>query len=319
MHLVFLGAAEFAVPGLERLLASHHQIRGVITHPDRPRGRGLQPQPTPVKKVALLHKVPVLTPENLDDERLQGQLRDMQPELLVVVAFRFLPEALYSIAPKGAINLHASLLPKYRGAAPIQWALMNGESLTGVTTFFINPRLDQGDLLLQREVPILPEDNAGSLSARLAKVGSELLLETINQIETNMITARQQNHSQATRAPKLTKEICQINWNKSAIQIHNLIRALAPQPCAFTFFRGNRLKVFRSLYDDSHATVRDDRLNQSQATPGTILTSEPKTGLAVATGSGIVLLNQVQPEGKSIISGAEFISGYHPRIGEKLG
>jgi methionyl-tRNA formyltransferase len=309
MRSVFLGAPAFALPSLEKLARSHHTVAAVVTHPDRPLGRGLKPEPTPVKRQAQKLGLPVFTPAKLEAPDFLEEMRRMQSDLMVVVAFRFLPEALYTIPPQGAINLHASLLPKYRGAAPIQWALIQGAEVTGLTTFFINRTLDQGDLLLQREVAIAPDDNFGSLSARMAEQGAELLLETIEGIEAGTLAPKKQDDSQATRAPKITKEICVIDWSRSAAKIHNLVRGLAPEPGAVTFFRGKRLKILRTRVTPA----------KEVGSAGAILRADPKQGLLVATPGGCLELLEVQPEGKSPISGPEFVRGYRPRTGEKLG
>lgn len=309
MRSVFLGAPEFALPSLQKLAESHHTVAAVVTHPDRPQGRGLKPEPTPVKRQAQKLGLPVLTPAKLDAPDFLEQMRGLQSDLMVVVAFRFLPEALYAIPPKGAINLHASLLPKYRGAAPIQWVLIHGAKVTGLSTFFLNRSLDQGDLLLQREVAIAPDDNFGSLSARMAEQGAGLLLETIDRIEAGTLKPKKQDNSQATRAPKITKEMCVIDWSRSAEKIHNLVRGLAPEPGAVTFFQGKRLKILRTGITPEKET----------GSAGAILHADPKQGLSVAAGEGSLELLEVQPEGKSPVSGAEFVRGYRPRTGERLG
>ncbi len=239
-----MGTPDFAIPSLKRLIQSRHAVVGVVTIPDKPKGRGRRLSASPVKIFALEHDLKVLTPERLEDESFVDALKELSPDLIVVVAFRILPEVIFSLPPLGTINLHASLLPKYRGAAPINWAIMNGETKTGLTTFYIKKKVDTGDIILQREIEIYPEENFGQLHDRMAELGAEVLLQTVDLIEKGEAKAFRQDEALATPAPKITPEHCQIDWSREAVQIKNQIRGLAPSPGAFTQFRGKILKIF---------------------------------------------------------------------------
>ena len=310
MRLIFMGTPDFAIPSLKKLIQSRHEIIGVLTAFDKPKGRGRKLSESPVKRFALEHNLKVLTPENLKDEAFVKTLKELRPDLMVVVAFRILPEVVFSLPPLGTINLHASLLPKYRGAAPINWALMNGENKTGLTTFFIRKKVDTGDLILQREIEIHPEENFGELHDRMAQVGADVLFETVELIERGEVKALKQDDAFATPAPKITPEHCRIDWSREAIDIKNQIRGLAPSPGAFTFYRDKILKIFKAqVVGDTQFT--DDF--------GQVLESDKKESLWVRTGRGILSLLEVQPEGKKRMSIEEFVRGYRVKPEEKLG
>lgn len=308
MKIVFMGTPEFAVPSLEKIQNSSHEINAVVTAPDKPVGRGLKIQPPPVKNAAEKFGLPVLQPANLNDPKFISAIRDLDADLFVVVAFRILPPAVFRIPPKGAINLHASLLPKYRGAAPINWAIINGETETGLTTIFIQEQVDAGDLILQKRVPIGRDENAGGLHDKLAAEGAELLLETIHRIEAGTAVRRHQT-GEVTKAPKLTKEIMRIDWSLPPEKIRNLIRGLSPTPGAFTYLNGKMVKVLKAATVDSQANDE----------PGQIVEVDTKTGrLIVNCGGGQLNILELQMEGKRRMTTREFLIGHALHVGDQF-
>ncbi|UCB52634.1 MAG: methionyl-tRNA formyltransferase [Candidatus Zixiibacteriota bacterium] len=309
MRLIFMGSPEFAIPSLEKLVQSRHEMAGVVTVPDKPKGRGRKLSESPVKTFAREHDLKILAPGNLKDEGFVGTLRELNPDLMVVVAFRILPEVVFTIPPKGTINLHASLLPKYRGAAPINWAIINGETKSGLTTFYIKKKVDTGNMIMQREVEIDAEESFGDVHDRMAQLGAEVLLETVDLIERGEARMIEQDDSLATPAPKITPEHCRIDWSRMAEEIKNQIRGLAPSPGAFARFRGKILKIFKARLVDSIESPGDF---------GVVVMSEEKESLWVRTGGGILSLLEVQPEGKKRMRIEEFVRGYRVRPEEKL-
>ncbi len=309
MKLVFMGTPDFAVPSLQRLTASPYPVLAVVTNPDRPRGRGRKPAPPAVKKAALELGLSVLQPESLKDPGLAAQLEAYQPDLFVVVAFSILPSHLLAIPRCGAINLHPSLLPAYRGAAPIIWAVINGEQETGITTFRLDRRVDTGDLLLQQRIAIGPEETAGELETRLRELGADLLVQTLRGLEQGFVQPRAQSCAHVTRAPKLNREDGRIDWNQPTEKVRNHIRGTNPVPGAFTAWARGLLKVHRARPLDQ----------APQFEPGTVLTADPHTGLAVSTRDGALLLTEVQPEGKPRMEGTAFVRGHHIAVGVQLG
>ncbi len=304
MKIVFFGTPEFAIPSLKILIENNYNVVAVVTVPDKEKGRGLKVEPSPIKKFALENKLNVIQPENLKDENFHNQLKELKPDLGIVVAYRILPVEVYTIPVYGTFNLHASLLPKYRGAAPIQWALINGEKVTGVTTFFLQQKVDTGNIILQKEVAIDDEDNFYSLHNKLAQIGAELVLETVKRIESGNFEVKQQNEMEATLAPKITKEICRIKWNQSAIQIHNLIRGLSPVPGAFTVLGEKIYKIYKSKIIES----------ASQQSPGNILIDNEN--LLVNTNDKLISILEIQPESKKKMTVKEFLLGYRKLIEE---
>jgi len=304
MKVIFFGTPEFAIPSLKILYDNGYEISAVVTVPDKEKGRGLKPEPSLVKKFALSLGLKVLEPVNLKDENFINQLKEINPDLGVVVAYRILPREVYSLPKYGTFNLHASLLPKYRGAAPIQWAIINGEKVTGVTTFFLQDKVDTGNIILQREVPIDDEDNFQTLHDKLSQIGSDLVLETVKLIETGNYELKSQDDSLATLAPKITKEICQINWNQSAIKIHNLIRGLSPVPGAFTKLGDKMIKIFRSKLSDEN----------SENEPGLIEIKEDE--ILVNTADKKLSILELQPESRKKMSAKEFLLGYKNLINQ---
>jgi len=310
MRIVFMGTPDFGIPSLEKLVNSKHEVVGVVTAPDKPRGRGLRLSESPVKEFSKEHNLKILTPDSLKADVFFNSLKELTPDLLVVVAFRILPERVFSLPLLGTVNLHASLLPKYRGAAPINWALINGETKTGLTTFYIQKKVDTGDLILQKEIDILPEENFGELHDRLANLGADLLLQTLDLIEKGEAEPIKQDHAQATPAPKITREHCQIDWSKEAVQIKNQIRGLSPAPAAFTLYKGKFLKIHK-------AKVIGETFFSNGF--GEVIESDSKEKIWIKTKKGILSILELQPEGKRKMSAEEFIRGYRIQVGEKLG
>jgi methionyl-tRNA formyltransferase len=310
MRIVFMGTPDFAIPSLERLINSKHDVVGVVTGPDKPRGRGLLLSESPVKRFSKEHNLKILTPQNLKSGDFFCDFKALAPDLSVVVAFRILPERVFSLPRLGTVNLHASLLPKYRGAAPINWALIHGETKTGLTTFYIQKQVDTGDLLLQREVEILPEEDFGELHDRMAKLGADLLLQTVDLIDKGEAKPVKQNHASATPAPKITREHCQIDWSNEAARIKNQIRGLSPVPAAFTFYRGKILKIRKA--EVVGETPFPDGF-------GEVAEADGKERIWVKTKKGILNILELQPEGKRKMSAEEFVRGYRIKVGEKLG
>ncbi|NPV91402.1 MAG: methionyl-tRNA formyltransferase [Firmicutes bacterium] len=308
MRIVFMGSAEFAVPALNAL-NPRHSILGVFTQPDRPRGRGRQPAPTPVKELALQLGLPVYQPERVKEPTAISWLQEAAPEAIVVVAYgQILPPAILAVPAKGCINLHGSLLPSYRGAAPVQWAVIHGQKETGVTTMFMDEGLDTGDILLQRRVPLTGEMTSGELYSWLAREGAELLVETLEKLETGVLTRLPQDPSRASYAPPLKREHERIDWRLPAAEIHNLVRGLNPQPGAYTTINGKTLKIWRTGRDPA-GEPDGSRLQ----VPGEIVGEINREELLVQTGSGRLLLREVQPVGKNRMSAGAFARGY--RIG----
>jgi methionyl-tRNA formyltransferase len=311
MKLVFCGTPQFAVPPLEKLAAHGFVVQLVVTQPDRPQGRGMEITAPPVKQAAVKLGIPVVQPEKIKkNEDFQNQLRAINPDAIIVVGYgRIVSPWMLQLPRHGNINVHASLLPKYRGAAPIQWAIARGETVTGVTTMRLDEGLDTGDILLKREMEIRPEDTSETLSPRLAEIGAELLVETLHGLQQGKISATPQDHAQATLAPILKKEDGLIDFQWTAREIHSRMRGFQPWPGIYTRFKGKNLKIISAMPVQA-ATVK--------AGPAELRMAD--AGLLLGCGSGTVLeLLQVQPEGKKVISAREFIGGYRPADGERLG
>jgi methionyl-tRNA formyltransferase len=310
MKLVFCGTPMFAVPSLERLAAAGFDIQLVVTQPDRPQGRGMTLTVPPVKQSALKLGLPVIQPEKIKkNEEFRAQLEALRPEAIIVVGYgRIIPPWMLQLPPYGNINVHASLLPKYRGAAPVQWAIAQGETVSGVTTMLLNEGLDTGDILLQREMPIRPEDTAVTYAPRLAELGADLIVETLRGLEDKTISPVPQDHAQATLAPILKKEDGLIDFNRTAVEIHNRLCGFQPWPGAYTQFRGKSLKLIAARTEDALANLAS----------GELRIGDEK--LFVGCGQRTVLeLLQLQPEGKKAMAAREFINGYRPAAGERLG
>ena len=310
MLLVFCGTPRFAVPTLEKLVAVGHSVPLVVSQPDRPRGRGMELVASPVKESAIRLGIPVVQPAAIkNNDEFHAQLAALQPDAIVVVGYgRIIPQWMIDLPRLGNLNLHASLLPKYRGAAPIQWAIANGESMTGVTTMRIDAGLDTGDILMQREMPILPDDTAETLAPRLAAVGADLMVETLRGLEDGNVRPTPQDHSQATLAPILKKEDGRMDFSRPARELFNRMRGFRPWPGAFTTYRTKTLQVHRA----------EPVQPPSGLTPGTIAVDGAH--LLAGCGQGTALdLIEIQIEGKRRMSAPEFINGYHPKAGDRLG
>jgi methionyl-tRNA formyltransferase len=299
LRIVFMGTPEFAVPSLQALVENKFNVVGVITAPDKPQGRGQKLAYSAVKEAALELGIPVLQPVNLKAPEFADQLKALNANLQVVVAFRMLPEAVWAMPSLGTFNLHASLLPQYRGAAPINWAIINGEKETGATTFFLQHEIDTGEILFQESEPISDADTAGTLYERLMHKGAGLVVRTAQAIrEGNVHPIPQSSATHLNKAPKIFKETCMIDWNQSAVKVRNHVRGLSPYPGAWTQLNGKTFKVYE-------VTLTDRKNDQP---PGTMDTDN-NSYIAIATGDGWVLISDFQPEGKRRMSVADFLKG----------
>ncbi|MGA8502025.1 MAG: methionyl-tRNA formyltransferase [Candidatus Sulfotelmatobacter sp.] len=308
LNLVFCGTPAFAVPTLDKLVDAGFHISLVVTQPDRPRGRGLEVVSSPIKRRALQLGLPIAQPESIkNNDPFRAQLTSLKPDAIIVVGYgRIIPQWMLDLPPLGNINLHASLLPKYRGAAPIQWAIARGETATGLTTMKIDAGLDTGDILQQQEIPIAPNDTAETLAPKLASAGANLMVETLRGLQAGSIHPQQQDHTHATLAPILKKEDGLIDFSRPAAEILNRMRGFQPWPSAYTKFRGKSLQVWKAsalgrALPSSELNVEDDRLF-----------------VGCGQGTAIELL-ELQLEGKKRTSASDFIRGYRPAPGEKLG
>jgi len=308
LRIVFFGTPEFAVPSLRALLASGDEVGGVVCQPDRPAGRGQRLAVPPVKEVALQSRVPLLQPETLRAPEFRDALRACAPDLIVVAAYgKILPKNILDLPPHGCINVHASLLPKYRGAAPVQWAILRGETVTGVTIMQMAERMDAGDILLQRETPIEEHETCGELQARLADLGARALTEVLAQLHAGTVIRRVQDESRVTLAPMIKKADGRIDWTQPAAALARMVRAFNPWPSAFTTVGGKLLKLHRA-----HAVAA-----APSAMPGTVTATGD--GIAVSTGDGMLVLDVVQLEGRKRMAAAEFARGGGVKVGSVLG
>lgn len=306
MRIVFMGTPDFAVPSLQALIDAGHDVCAVYTQPDKPQGRKQILTAPPVKTLALEHDIPVFQPNTLKNEDEQARLRELAPEVIIVVAYgKLLPKAVLDIPPHGCINVHGSLLPRWRGAAPIQWAVIAGDEMAGVTTMQMAEGLDTGDMLLTYETKVGEKETAGELFDRLAQSGAELLTETL--VKLNDITPRPQDDAQSCYAHMLDKQMAVIDWSKSAHEIDCLIRGLNPWPIALTTLSGERLKVFAA-----------EKAN-GNGEPGTVLEADPKKGLIVACGEGALGLTEIQLVGGKRMKATDFLRGHAIEVGTKLG
>jgi methionyl-tRNA formyltransferase len=310
MILVFCGTPQFAVPTLEKLVAAGHSVPLVVTQPDRPRGRGMELVASPVKEAAARLGIPVQQPAAIkNNEEFRAELAAIAPNAIIVVGYgRIIPQWMIDLPPLGNLNLHASLLPKYRGAAPIQWAIARGETVTGVTTMRIDAGLDTGDILLQRELPILREDTSETLAPRLATIGAELMVETLRGLESGQVQPTPQDPSRATLAPILKKEDGRMDFSRPADELFNRLRGFKPWPGAFTTFRTKTLQVHRA----------EPAKNPATRTPGAMSIDAARLLVACANNTALELI-EVQMEGKRRMTAQEFINGYQPKTGDRLG
>ena len=309
MRLVFMGTPNFAAASLEALLRSEDSVVGIVTQPDRPKGRGQILTPSPVKLLAHRQQIPLLQPIKIKDPEFFHTLAGWKPDLIAVAAFgRILPPAILSLPPLGCINVHGSLLPKYRGAGPIQWAIINGEIETGITTMLMDEGMDTGAMLLQETIPIAPDDTAGTLSPRLAELGGRLLVETITRLKAGALVLRRQDSSRATLAPLLKKEDGAIDWALPATALANRIRGLSPWPGAFTTVGGDRWTIWRALAFPGPLTKP----------PGSVvaITNE---AIYVATGEGILAVMELQPANSRRMAVSQYLAGHPIAVGLLLG
>jgi methionyl-tRNA formyltransferase len=313
MNLIFCGTPQFAIPTLERLIAEKFSFELVITNPDEPSGRGYKLKPSPVKQVAAKAGIEVFQPAKLKDPATVEFLSRYRPDAMVVVAYgHIIPKWMIDLPRYGCINLHASLLPKYRGAAPIQWAIIRGETVTGITTMKIDPGLDTGDMLLKRQVEIRDEDTTETLSERLSVIGADLMVETLRGLERGDIQPLPQDHSLATLAPMLKKEHGLIDWTLTAQEIWWRVRGLRPWPGAYTTFRGKNLHIWSAARPSAETAAG------AGSEPGALQTGHGK--LSVVCGQGALLeVREVQLEGRKRLAARDFVNGVHPAPGEKLG
>ncbi len=310
MRIVFFGSDDFAVTNLQELIASKHQVVACVTQPDKKKGRGLEMAIPAVKEISLQYKIPTLQPDDLLEDAFVDKLRNYQSDLFVVVAYgKILPEKILAIPKIFSVNIHGSLLPKYRGAAPINWAIINGENKTGISLIKMNSQMDAGDIIAQKEIEIKGDDTSITLRAKMAAEGSKLLVETLSSLENNTYTLTKQEAGLVTYAPKLTKEHGQINWNNSAVSIDRLIRGTLPWPTAFTFFKGKILKILQAQTVENTAA-------KFQAGEVTAISKE---GLMVSTGQGALLIKKVHLESSKPMDAKSFAVGHQLSVGILLG
>ncbi len=307
--IVFMGTPEAAAVSLEHLLKDANPVVGVVTQPDRPAGRGQKRAPSPVRRIAEKHHLPLLAPEKIRGHEFLNALKSWEPQLIVVVAYgRILPRSVLDLPAHGCLNAHYSLLPKYRGAAPVEWAILNGEEKSGVTTMKLVEKMDAGPILLQEELSLAPDETAASLESKLIPVGARLLLETIRRLQSGSVTPRPQIEEEASYAPILKKEDGQINWTQPAKAIERQVRGFYPWPSAYTYLRGKILKVYRAAVISAG----------DKGSPSEVVRAD-RGGLWIATGQGILGLEEVQLENRKRLTAAEFIKGARIEKGERLG
>lgn len=315
LRIVFMGTPEFAIASLDALVKAGCNIAGVITAPDKPAGRGMELQQSAVKKYAVENNLPVLQPEKLKNPEFVEELRSLDADLQIVVAFRMLPEVVWNMPPMGSVNLHGSLLPQYRGAAPINWAVMNGEKETGVTTFKLKHEIDTGDILLQESFPIAETDNAGDVHDRMKETGAEVLVRTVKGLaagtlhetpQTLVVSGESPDVSEEfskttslKHAPKIFTETCKIDWNKPVEEVYNLIRGLAPYPAAFSFLQDKKLKVYKA-----------EKIHNKPTDAAGSFKTDSKSFLYFACSDGYISITELQLEGKKKMAIADFLRGY---------
>ncbi len=307
-RIIYMGTPDFAVPSLSQLLHSKHQVVAVVTQPDKKKGRGKKLAAPPVKEVAEKAGIPVLQPTQIRTEEFLDEMRSYHPDLIVVVAYgRILPTSILTLTPLGCINVHGSLLPKHRGAAPIQWAIINGDSSAGVTIMQMDEGMDTGDILLPAAIDVDDDETAGTLFDKLASLGAETLVSALDRLQNNDLPPQKQDHNNATLAPPLKKEMGLIDWSKSAEELQCLIRGLDPWPSAYTYLDGKRYRLFspRVIHKNSDVPV------------GTVLLAD-RDGLLIATGNKALLIGELQPEGKKRLTVEAFLCGHQVPIGSRF-
>lgn len=308
MRIIFMGTPDFSVPTLESLIASRHEIIAVVTQPDKPKGRGKEVQMTPVKETALQHGIPVYQPVRAREASFVEEMRSLAPDVMVVIAFgQILSKELLEVPGLGCVNIHASLLPKYRGAAPIQWAVINGDQETGITTMMMDVGMDTGDMLEKLVIPLDEKETGGSLFDRMSLLGGDLILSTLDKLEDGTLVRIPQNHEEATHVKKIEKSMGDIDWTMEAAAIERLIRGLNPWPSAYTRWNGRMLKIWEA---DVEADGQAGEAGEVLAAAG--------SDLRVQTGSGILNIRSLQPEGKKRMDTAAFLRGYPVKAGERF-
>jgi len=306
MRIIFMGTPDFSVPTLEALVASEHEVAAVVTQPDKPKGRGKEIHMSPVKECALKHNIPVYQPVRARDEAFVEEMRTLKPDAMVVIAFgQILPKSLLDLPKYGCVNIHASLLPKYRGAAPIQWAVINGDEETGITTMMMDVEMDTGDMLEKTVVKLNPDETGGSLFDRLSLLGGDLILSTLSKLEKGEITPQPQDHAQATYVKKISKSMGDIDWTMDAVSIERLVRGLNPWPSAFTRWNGKMLKIWEAKVLPNLET---------KAPCGSVISASDE-GLKIQTGNGVLCVTSLQLEGKKRMDTAAFLRGYQVESG----
>lgn len=297
LRVVFMGSPDFAVPSLDKLHRSQHEIVAVVSGPDKRRSRRGDPVPTPVKKYAIDHKLPTIDVDDLKGSEIENDLREFKADLFVVVAFKILPKSLLELPKIGSINLHASLLPKYRGAAPIHWAVINGEKETGCTVFFLDENIDTGNIISRVKTPISPDETTGDVYNRLKMMGADLIVESVDQIASNSVTLQEQNDEEASPAPKLFNENTKLDFTRSAQHVHNKVRGLNPFPTAWCMYGDKKMNIYRSEMGP-----------QKTLNIGELSWTEDK--LLVGCGEGTISLLEIQLPGTKKLSASEFMNGY---------
>lgn len=320
MKIVFMGTPDFAVGALEAIIGAGHQVAAVVTQPDKPKGRGKELQMTPVKVCALAHDIPVFQPVKVKEREAVDVLRGYGADIFVVAAFgQILSEEILTMPKYGCVNIHASLLPKYRGAGPIQWAIIKGEQKTGVTIMQMDQGIDTGDMLLKTEVPIDPRETGDSLHDKLAKAGADLIVDALPKIERGELTPVKQNDEESCYARMLQKSMSRIDWQMSAVKLDCLIRGLISWPGATTIFRGKSLKIWEEEVAAQDAVLTEKTaVEMESAEPGTVV-AVGKDAFYVQTGAGVLKISAVQPEGKKRMAVKDFLLGYPVKAGERLG
>lgn len=304
LRIIYMGTPEFAVPSLDILVQNNINVVAIITAPDKPAGRGNKAQKLPLKDYAIENNIPLLQPTNLKNPEFLEELRSFNANLQIVVAFRMLPETVWNMPEYGTFNLHASLLPNYRGAAPINWAVINGETETGCTTFFLKHQIDTGDIIMQYKEPVLAEDNVGSLYERLMNNGADLVLKSVQQIENDEVVLTPQKVLPETKeAPKIFKETCEIDWTKNSIEIHNFVRGLSPYPCAWTTLLEKNCKIYATeILTEEQESELENPENKN------ILTDNKKY-VYLKTGDGFISIKEIQLQGKKRMDIESFLRG----------
>lgn len=307
MKIVFMGTPDFAVPCLERLVKDGHQVAAVFTQPDKPKGRGYTLTPPPVKVCAMEHGIEVFQPKSMKDGEALEILKKIEPQLIVVVAFgKILPKEILDLPPYGCINVHGSLLPKYRGAAPIQWSVLNGDKITGITTMYMDVGLDTGDMLLKSETKIGENETSGELYDRMKVMGADLLSETIKKLEDGTVTRTKQNDEESSYASMLDKSMCNIDWNQSAVKVHNKVRGLSPWPVAVAKLNDKKVKIHQTKVFNKDG---------SKGEPGEIISLNP---FVVACTEGSLEILELQLEGKKRMKSKDFLMGHRLSVGDRF-